>query len=328
MNNIKKLEELINQYPLEPYSLHSRIHALPSLSTEDRFVLLKRDDELSCSISGSKMRKYASLLPFLKSNQVQQCLLIGGAYSNNILGLSQLLIENRIKPILFLRKPGNPKISGNLQWIKILVDEQDIHWIQRDEWENVSVQVQDFLTRSHSQELKSLVIPEGAFMESALPGAMTLFLDILLNEVENKLIFDHIFIDAGTGLQAIALILAHSWLKSSSEIHVVLIAQKHEEFVECLFSLKKVFEKLFDEQLFELSRYHLYSPKNASSFGSVNRTLTDYIKAFAKTEGVFLDPIYSGKLILEASKIIKEKNLDGNILIVHSGGVLSLERVL
>lgn len=327
MNNIKKLEKLINQYPLELYSLHSRVHPLPSLSNLNQTVFLKRDDELSCSISGSKMRKYASLLPYLKSEQFQQCLLIGGAYSNNILGLSQLLIENRIKPILFLRKPGNPKISGNLQLIKILVDERDIHWISRAEWGNVNAQAVDFLVESNSLGLKSIVIPEGAFIDAALPGAMTLYLDILLNEVENNRVFDHLFIDAGTGLQAIALILAHSWLKSSSEIHVVLIAPKHEEFVESLYCLKKTFESLFNEKLTEISRYHLYTPKNAPSFGSVNRTLTDYIKLFAKTEGVFLDPIYSGKLILESSEIIKEKKLDGNILIVHSGGVLSLERV-
>ena len=68
----------------------------------------------------------------------------------------------------------------------------------------------------------------------------------------------------------------------------------------------------------------LYHPSKLKSFGSTSKSLFGFIESFAKEEGVLLDPIYSAKLLLEAEAIMNKKNLEGSILLVHSGGALSL----
>ena len=40
----------------------------------------------------------------------------------------------------------------------------------------------------------------------------------------------------------------------------------------------------------------------------------------AKEEGLLLDPVYNAKLFQKAFDIIDEKELDGDICIIHSGG--------
>lgn len=302
------MSNLLDKFQFEAYCLESRIHPLKSISN----TYLKRDDELSCMISGSKLRKYASLIPHLKNLNLQKVGLIGGAYSNNIVGLSQLLIENNMQPILFLRKPSNYEIKGNLLLIELLNDKKNIHWIERNDWSKV-----EEIADSHN----IYVIPEGAIQYESLIGAMTLSSDILRNEKESNLIFQHIFIEAGTGLQAIALILGHGISNHSATIHVLQLAPS--QFEENLKFFKERLLNEFNIPDFKCN-YKIWKPVNAPSFGSVNKKILNKIASFAKNEGVILDPIYSAKLIIETERILSEYQFQGSKLIVHSGGSISL----
>lgn len=305
------------------YRSRSRIHPLRlQLNTSSR-CFIKRDDELSGPISGSKIRKYLSLLPDIKRNKTSEVFVIGGASSNNVLGLSQLLIENGIKPTLLLRKPGNDRVQGNRLLIELLVPQKDIQWISRENWPRVEEIAASQLAERRSLGVRSRLIPEGAFLPEALEGALTLAADILRNESELQVSFDHVFVDAGTGLQAIALILGMCWLKHPARVHVVLLADQRDAFVEKLQRFHALFCERFAESMPFPSHFTLHPPTNAASFGSVNKKVFECIASFARTEGVFLDPIYSGKLIFEGKKIIQEQELSGNILLIHSGGTLS-----
>ncbi|MBS0585698.1 MAG: 1-aminocyclopropane-1-carboxylate deaminase [Verrucomicrobia bacterium] len=301
----------------------SRLHKLKTFSNDKRCSYVKRDDELGFGISGSKLRKYNSLLPYLIANRYEQALLIGTAYSNHILGLTQLLLENRIKPLLFLL--GDPKLppKGNLLLLSLLVEKENCHWLTRSEWPEVEV----IAKRSQEESpLKTLVVPEGASFDIALPGALTLAVDILENEKEMGP-FDHIFIDAGTGLSAIATILAFAFLEKKTVVHVVLLAGTKEAFLENLRRFHKSFEALLRVSLEEktlFSQFRLYKSREASAFGSTNSTIFKEIGFLAKEEGFFTDPIYSAKLFLEASHILKEEEVEGNVLVIHSGGALTL----
>ncbi len=323
-SSYKRLQRALSTTAFQFTELHSRTHSLHSFNTAVCKVFLKRDDELSCSVSGSKFRKYASLLPCLIKSKVQEIILIGGGYSNNILGLTQLLIENGIHPTLFLRKPGNDRVEGNLLLTKMLVEEDQIHWISRESWKDVDELAAVYANERNTKGVRTVVFPEGAFTVEALPGAVTLSLDVMRNEIANEIQFDHIFVDAGTGLQACALILAHAWCNHPAKIHVVLLAQQENEFLYNLEGLRMDFELLVKGEMDFPKNFTLHRPTSAISFGSVNREVIQFIKDFAKTEGVFVDPIYSGKLMREASRLIVKQQLEGNVLLVHSGGVMTL----
>lgn len=313
------LKRSLEKIAREPYTSHSRIHPLRSFSNSGAKCFVKRDDELSFSISGSKIRKYLSLIPHIKMQGVDQVVLVGGAFSNNVLGLTQLAIENGLKPILFLREAGSDQLQGNRLLIEMLVEKSQIHWISRRNWENVNAIAGDFIRELEKLGVKSFFVPEGACIEASLPGALTLPLDIVENEIENKIDFDHIFIEAGTGLQSIALILGMNRIGHHARIHVIMLAEDAKAFTSKL--------TLFSDYFNDISmpeNFSLYPSKIAASFGSVNRELIDKIITFARAEGVFLDPVYSAKLFITGHRLIEEQKLMGNILFIHSGGGLSL----
>ena len=80
------------------------------------------------------------------------------------------------------------------------------------------------------------------------------------------------------------------------------------------------------EEMFniELSNVDIFEPTTAKGFGSVNKTIKLEIKRLAREEGLLVEPIYSAKLFYEARHKIIQENLQGNILIIHSGGLLTL----
>lgn len=321
-NQCEQLKRLVASIASPFLNIRSRVHPLNNSPPHENVSLfIKRDDELSFGVSGSKIRKYTSIIPHLKKLCAKRVCLIGGAYSNNILGLAQLLIENEMQPILFLRNPGNTKeqIRGNFLFIKMLVPEEDIVMVDRDSWDHV-----EKIVCQKECGHPTIVIPEGAMMPEALPGALTLPLDIVENETALGTNFHHIFIDAGTGMQAIALILGGAICFPNTMIHVLLLAQNKEEFQRKLNEYTIQFQRITGFHVKALENFSLYTPTKGASFGSVPKSGFKDIVNIARTEGVFVDPIYSGKLMTEAKSIIKQYSLCGNILIVHSGGGLSL----
>ncbi|MEM6805187.1 MAG: hypothetical protein AAF696_27570 [Bacteroidota bacterium] len=195
-----------------------------------------------------------------------------------------------------------------------MAQKEDFCFIPADQWKAVWE-----IAKKEMGE-GAYLIAEGASSEAALAGAASLMLDILRNEKEEKLAFEHIFVDAGTGMSAIALILAHASLKHHSQIHVVTMAGDEAYFLAELNKYQLIWQKLFDETLSKIPQPHLYFPLSAKSFGSINRQLLGFIQKMAKKEGLLLDPVYNAKLFQKAFDLIEKNQLKGDICILHSGG--------
>lgn len=302
---------------MNDYPSHSRIHPLRSFPSH---CYVKRDDELGFGVTGSKIRKYRSLIPFFLSQHIQQVIVIGSSHSNHVLSITQLLIENGIEPLLFLK--GNPLTSypkGNFLFTNLFVPE--IHWIDGDEWNEVERKAEIF---AENATKKTFVLPEGACHPEALPGLLSLPQDILRNEQEMGIEFDHLFIEAGTGLTAIAAILWFQLIAKKITVHVVRLAGTEQEFLSRLLFFHGHFEKQMGVSVPFPTSFKLYHSRHAASFGSTNRAIFKEIQHLARQEGFLTDPIYSAKLFLEARHVIQEKDLKGNILLLHAGGGLTL----
>lgn len=316
-----ELAQALTRIPMAPFSCHSRIHPLRSLQSH---CFVKREDELGFGISGTKIRKYLSLLPAMMQDKPAEAVLIGSAYSNHVLSFSQLLRENEIEPILFLIGDSDCKMQGNLLFSSLIVDQKNIHWIDRSKWHDIDQIAENYAQERAQQNIRALIVPLGANCSAALPGSITLALDILRNEKEMGLTFDHIFIDSGTGLTSCALLLSFAHLRKSTFLHIIQIAGDQDEFHKTLADRQKDFESLIKEPVPSPTLFKLYTPSLAPSFGAVNTTIFKTIAEIARKEGFLTDPVFTAKLFYEGKKILAEQNIQGNILFIHSGGGLGL----
>ena len=227
----------------------------------------------------------------------------------------QLLNEHTISHELYLYETHREKLVGNAFYLSLLTDLKKATFFNKGTLHAIDSTIE----KKCLEEPRSYYIPEGADCLPALWGAMTLGSDIIANLQEK--IFDHIFVDAGTGFSAIGLLLSLASLSKLSSIHIVSMAIDEATFIQ---KLKYYLEAFGGFSLEELPSYFFYYPSKLKSFGSTSKNLFTFIESFAKEEGVLLDPIYSAKLLLEAEAIMDRKSLKGSILLVHSGGALSL----
>ncbi|RUR08272.1 pyridoxal-phosphate dependent enzyme [Legionella sp. km772] len=293
------------------WNLTSRVHQLQSFSTPKFNCYVKRDDELSCGISGTKLRKYSSIVPFLVKEEVEHLIIIAGPQSNNLLAALQIARELQLKVTAFLLKPKHGLIQGNFKLSLMFLEEKDIVWIERSSWFEVELLALDYLK---TQERCSFILNEGANVPQAMDGAMSLAWDIQRNEKELGFHFDYIFVDAGTGFAAAALINGLAQINHPALIHVLLLADQEEVFSVKLNQWINAYP----------NNFRCFYPSTARAFGSINQTIKNEIKRLAKEEGVLSEPIYSAKLFYETRRYIKEYQLQGTGLIIHSGGLLTM----
>ena len=292
----------------------SRIHRLQSFTSASQAVYVKREDETGFSVSGTKRRKYASLLPYLKNERIKEVILLGGEHSNHLPAIIQLLRERGINFKVCVKASHQAQKKGNRFLLHLLIHENEIEYLDSQAWKNAEA----YLSDKYGSEV--FILPEGASCKASLAGAASLSLDIRRNEEEHGLSFDHIFVDAGTGMSAAGMILAQSQLKRSAYIHVVLMAGEKEEFMQQLQSYARDWQEIFGEEISEFPPLHLYYPQSGKSFGSINQEVLIIIRQMARKEGLLLDPVYNAKLFQSAFHQIREQQLEGNICILHSGG--------
>ncbi len=316
------LQSKLFEYPQKDYPITSRVHRLRSFP-EGFFV--KRDDELGFGISGCKFRKYRTLIPYILQKGFKEVLVIGGAFSNHVLSITQLLIEEGLQPTLFLKGPRPQASQGNFLFLETLLPSSSMKWISKTDWLNIERIVEEYQQSHHN----SIIIPEGAFLFPAFLGALSLPMDIIRNEKQLGLSFDHVVMEVGTGLSAAALLLGMTLLKKECKCHFLHLADNEESFIKRVQQLQSDFKKWvgedFSSHLSSISSFASIYPTNAASFGATNRTIFNFISHIAKNEGVLLDPIYSAKLFYEIkNQIAHNSEIRGNVLIIHSGGALTL----
>jgi len=321
----KKIEIACQLDTAESFNLQSRIHRLHWFGRSN--IWIKRDDELSFGVSGTKLRKHASIIPALKLKGIEEVVVIGGANSNNVLSAAQTLTENGIKITPFLLGPPSHK-RGNLKLLSLFVDGDEIHWISRDQWADIETLVNNYIEKEDAQGIKIFVLPEGGHHRLALPGSLSILLDILRNEAESGVTFDHIFIDSGTGMVAQSLLAGAAAIDKKTKFHIVVLAGSFETFECGLEQIIQYTEDFLQISITSRPDYKLYYPAIAKSFGGTNKAIFREIKCIAREDGILTDPVYSAKLFITAKRTIQDQSLDGNILLIHSGGALALSGFL
>jgi 1-aminocyclopropane-1-carboxylate deaminase/D-cysteine desulfhydrase-like pyridoxal-dependent ACC family enzyme len=318
---LQHLKDCLSSIPQAYYPVHSRVHPLRSFNFPGTTCYVKRDDELGFGISGSKIRKYRTLIPFFINKGIQEVVLIGSAYSNHVLSLQQLLLENGVHPTLFVRGDPTRSLVGNSLLTSLFHLPSSIHWFSKTEWSKVETYA---FAYAKQQTHPTFVLPEGGVCEEAFAGALTLPLDLQENEKERGFHLNHILIDAGTGFMASALILALHWIKHPTNVHVVLLAEDEAAFLNRLKQCQNMFNRLMQISSSFPENFTLHLPKVTGHFGKTNALLFENIAQLAQKEGFLTDPIYTVKLFMESKHLLSLGHMGDNVLIHHSGGALTL----
>ncbi len=287
-----------------------------SLGEADLWI--KREDELSFTLSGPKFRKFCGLNRLFKN--FETIIGIGSARSAFLLGLAQMCREQRKDLVLFLLRSAPYQTFGTDVLYENAFQAFPQQWYDRADWANGK---QLAITWAESLG-NAVVLPEGGACREALAGALSLALDLVEQMEYLAIPLRNIWIDSGSGFTAQALIWGlGTLLKKPPLVHVVLCAGNSESFGEGL-RLREGEARASLAIDWQRADFRLYRPSTAASYGSTNRTVWDKIAACHQDQGILLDPLYMAKLMLTYEAQHKAHNArDGPTLILHSGGGLN-----
>jgi D-cysteine desulfhydrase len=331
-------------------NLPTRIHKLEVLSKElglDIFV--KRDDETGSDLSGNKVRKLEFLLAEAKSEGADVVLTCGGVQSNHCRATAIAARRLGMDTVLFLRgtapdeSHAGEEPDGNLFLDQLIGAET--RFITAEQYQDRDSLLAEAAGQIQSQGRRAYVVPEGGSNALGAFGYVRL-VEELIEQTEGRepapavatdLPWEHIVCATGSGGTLAGLWLGTKIFGLSTHVWGVNVANDGPYFQERVAAIASVFldqyglsvagpagasardSRVSPDEIDLLDGY--VGPGYAETYEAEVR----FIRHLARTDGILLDPVYTGKGLYGLVQEAREGRFDrGPVLFIHTGGIFSL----
>ncbi len=289
-------------------------------------IYIKRDDQTGLEVSGNKIRKLEFTAKDAINKGANVLITCGGIQSNHCRATAAVAARLGIKSVLVLRGSSNIESDGNLFIDKLLG--ADIRFITAEEYKNSRSEIMEQIKKEYDKKgYTSYIIPEGASNVIGTFGYYNAMKEIIEQEQELGVHFDKVILPVGSGGTYAGTFLANKILENKCDILGVNVCDDSEYFKNRIYEIVQDTMKYINIDL-ELSKdeIRIIDGYVGKVYALSREEEINFIKEFAKLEGIILDPVYTGKAMYGLSKEIKKGNFknDENILFIHTGGAFGI----
>ena len=299
-----------------PTPIHrlNRISAL--LNTN---IYIKRDDLCGLGLGGNKTRKLEYLLADAMQKKAEIVFTTGGAQSNHAMLTAAAAGKLGLKAILVLKKRGVTECLGN-QLLEHLMG-TDVRFVDTDSYDDIYNEMDRIGKELGKPYYK---IPCGG--SNAL-GAIG-YVECAKEIRDSGLSFDHIVCAEGSGGTMAGLALGAKLFLPQTKVHGMMVDT--DPFEEITPRLMKESAALLESDVsISSSDFHLRD-MCGPGYAIPSEEGHAAVRLLASEEGIFLDPVYTGKAFAGLVAMAKEGAFrpDEKVLFLHSGGAGGLFAVL
>ena len=274
-------------------------------------IYIKRDDLTGLGLGGNKVRKLEFLLADAKQKNAQVVFTTGGAQSNHAMLTAAAANKLGMKPILILKKRGVTEKVGNRLLEHLMGTE--VILMDTDSYEDIYEEM-DRLGRGLG--VPYYKIPCGGSNALGVLG----YVDCAREIAGQGLRVDHLVCAEGSGGTMAGLALGAKLFLPGTKVHGMLVDT--EPFDQITPALMREAAVLLEADV-EISPadYHLVD-MTGPGYAVASREGNEAIALMARSEGQFLDPVYTGKAFAGLLKLAEEGAFrpEENVLFLHSGG--------
>ena len=288
-------------------------------------ILLKRDDLTSLLLSGNKARKLEFIATEVKKKKADTLITCGGIQSNHARATAILATQMGLKSYLVLRGRPDTEAQGNLFLDKLVGAE--IKHITPAEYEYVDRIMEEEAEGLRRAGRNPYIIPEGASSELGVWGYIKATVEILSQLKKSRIKIDRVVCAIGSGGTYAGLFLgskAFGWNVKVTGFNVCYTADYFKNRIGNLITsfLQKYRWKL-KINLDELDIIDGYVGDGYARSRPIER---DLIANLARSSGIILDPVYTGKAMLGLIEEIRKGTIGvkEKVLFLHSGGIYGL----
>ncbi len=317
-SGIKRIEKLaLGRFPTPMYELTRLGAAL------GRKLYVKRDDLSGVSTGGNKVRKLEYLLKDALDSGADIVLTTGGAQSNhamltaaccNMLGLDSMLV---------LMGRGVKGRVGNL-----LIDEllgTEVRFVDSGSYDDVYAEMDRIEAELRGKGRKPYRIPVGGSVPLGALGYADCAREIFSEALEMGIKIERIVCTAGSGGTMAGLVLGA--LLYGDGCRVTGIAVGDEPFDEVVAELVNGAAALLGRTDIALSPEEVdVRPCFGAGYAKPSAEGLAAIRLMARTEGLILDPVYTGKTLAGLIAMCEDGTIapNENTVFLHSGGIAAV----
>jgi D-cysteine desulfhydrase family pyridoxal phosphate-dependent enzyme len=282
-------------------------------------LYIKRDDLTGLSFGGNKTRKLEFVIADVLQKKVDVVITEGGIQSNHVRQTAAVCAKFGLECLLIL-SPGQSETppSGNLFLnelfgARVLFCEHD----QRD-----AVVAAELEKIQHQGKL-GYFIPMGASNPIGAMGYDLAFREMLSQDSA----FDWIVLASGSGGTQAGLEYAAARSAWHGSIYGVSILFSHADMVNRIQGIMDGMQIITGQAVKQGSKELIIDEQFlGSGYGMMGKLESDAIRLFAQTEGILLDPVYTGRAAGAMLQLIRDGYFTSNqrILFWHTGGTPAL----
>lgn len=274
-------------------------------------VYVKRDDLTGIGLGGNKVRKLEFLLADAKEKGAEVVFTTGGAQSNHAMLTAAAAGKLGMKAILVLKKRGVTERLGN-QLLEHLMG-TDVRFVDTDDYADIYAEM-DRIGKGLGRPYYK--IPCGG--SNAL-GALG-YVDCAREIAGQGLRVDHLICAEGSGGTMAGLALGAKLFLPGTKVYGMMVdTDPFDEITPALMrEAAALLEITPDITPADYTLRDMCGPGYAIASEAGNAA----VSLMARQEGLFLDPVYTGKAFAGLVELAKEGAFgpEENVLFLHSGG--------
>lgn len=287
-------------------------------------LYLKRDDLTGLALGGNKSRACEFVLAQAQAAGHDLVIAVGPQHSNQLCAIAAAAKKSGMRALLLLLK-GDGRMQGNLLLLRMLGAElrfTDIDISNLDEAHGLMGELAEGL---RDEGMRPYEIRYGALPLAGIAGYVLLMREILGQLGETSPGACHVFAGSGSGLTQAGLVLGGRLLGGGCRIHGVMLDERfeREEQEAGVLALARAGAALFESGLsLGAGDVHCIPGYSRSDPATQERAL-EAMRVAARTEGLFLDPIYTGRVMAAMTDQIRAGALSprDTVVFYHSGGI-------
>ncbi len=288
-------------------------------------IYIKRDDQTGSELSGNKVRKLEFAIQEALDLGAKTLITCGGIQSNHARATAAAATKMGLKCILVLRQGEDHKPDGNY-FLDLLLG-AEVRLVSSEEFsENLPQILEEVKKECDEKGEDGYILPVGASNGIGTFGYIKAMEEIVSQEKEMGISFDTIVCTVGSAGTYAGLLMANKALNLGKKIVGFSVSNSTEEFINRTKELFKEAEKYLGEEIDASEDINIIDDYIGLGYALSQPEEIEFIKDFAKSEGIILDPVYTGKCMYGFYKELEKGTFEDsrNILFIHTGGIFGI----
>ncbi len=275
-------------------------------------VFIKRDDLTGNELSGNKVRKLELILAKAVAEGADTVITTGGIQSNHARATAFAARKLGLEPILLLR--GAPPQAPESNLLLDALAGARVVWCTADDYRHRRDEIMaEIADAERSRGRRPAIIPEGG--SNGLGS-----LGYVLAARELTQAYDHVVVAVGSGGTVAGLAMS-----GLGFVHGVAVCDDRAYFSARVHAIAAEAREHADVALgVEGSDWEITEGYQGSAYSVAGPEVWDSVRWLARTEGLLVDPTYTGKAFHALRTEVAAGRWGGRVLFWHTGGTFGL----